>query len=250
MSSSLARRFHWLASPWRWGVDRVCLWTWSSSCRQWNCHGQAAAGCLLRAQGSRHSLDQPARQGEAEADAAGVVPISEPLERLEDLVPLSFGYAWTAVDDADLDSRAVAAGSDLRRGVRRAVANSVLDQVTIARSSNAGSACTSGVSSGTRMVAPAPRGRTRLVTAEDMTSAASIGWIASANAPAWRRPMSSRFSTTPLNRSNDSSAVASSSARSPSLSGRSDMRRVPTAALADASGVRKSWLTALSSAVL
>jgi hypothetical protein len=42
---------------------------------------------------------------------------------------------------------------------------------------------------------------------------------------------------------------ASSSARSFSLMARSDIRRVPTAVCADASGVRRSWLTALSNAV-
>ena len=56
--------------------------------------------------------------------------------------------------------------------------------------------------------------------------------------------MSSRFSTSRVSRSSDSSAVASSSSRSASLNSTSWLRRLSTAALAEASGVRRSWLTA------
>ena len=61
--------------------------------------------------------------------------------------------------------------------------------------------------------------------------------------------MSSRLSTRWVSRSSDSSAVASSSSRSSSVHRMSGERRLVTAALAEASGVRRSWLTAASSAV-
>ncbi len=61
--------------------------------------------------------------------------------------------------------------------------------------------------------------------------------------------MSSRLSTSRASRSSDSSAVASSSSRSALVQRTSGERRLVTAALAEASGVRRSWLTAVSSAV-
>ena len=69
------------------------------------------------------------------------------------------------------------------------------------------------------------------------------------SAPACSRLMSSRFSTSRVSRSSDSSAVASSSSRSSSSNSTSWLRRLVTAAFAEASGVRRSWLTAESSAV-
>src|SRR4051794_24173205 len=117
-----------------------------------------------------------------------------------------------------------------------------------ARSSSAGSATTSGTSSGTRM-ATARAGGPIVSTADGTTSATSMGCRSRASAPAWSRLMSRRFSTRPRSRSSDSSAVASSSARSSSSKWTSALRRLLTAAVADASGVRRSWLTALSSAV-
>ena len=69
------------------------------------------------------------------------------------------------------------------------------------------------------------------------------------SAPACSRLMSSRLSTRWASRSSDSSAVASSSSRSSWLHCTSCERRLVTAALAEASGVRRSWLTAASSAV-
>ena len=90
---------------------------------------RAAAGCPFRAQSSRHGLDQPARQGEAKANTAGVVPIAKPLEWLKDLIPVSFGYPRAAVDDPDLNSSAEGAGRDLRRGVGWAVADGILHKI-------------------------------------------------------------------------------------------------------------------------
>ena len=52
-----------------------------------------------------------------------------------------------------------------------------------------------------------------------------------------------------VSRSSDSSAVASSSSESSRLQSTSWLRRLVTAAFAEASGVRRSWLTAASSAV-
>ena len=70
-----------------------------------------------------------------------------------------------------------------------------------------------------------------------------------ASAPACRRLMSSRFSISRVSWSSDSSAVASSSARSSSVHRTVRLRRLVTAALAEASGPRRSWLTAASRAV-
>src|ERR1700704_5124661 len=61
--------------------------------------------------------------------------------------------------------------------------------------------------------------------------------------------MSSRFSTSRVSLSSDSSAVASSSSRSKSLNATSSLRRLVTAAFADANGGRRSWLTADSKAL-
>ena len=61
--------------------------------------------------------------------------------------------------------------------------------------------------------------------------------------------MSSRLPTRRDSLSSDSSAVASSSARSAAFQVISGERRLVTAAFAEASGVRRSWLTAVSSAV-
>ena len=61
--------------------------------------------------------------------------------------------------------------------------------------------------------------------------------------------MSSRFSISAVSLSRDSSAVATSSSRSASTRSRSTLRSVETAALAAASGVRRSWPTAARSAV-
>src|SRR4029450_10877887 len=78
---------------------------------------QAAARGPIRARSSRHGFDEPARRGETKADAAGLPPTLEPLERLEDLVPVSFGYARAAVDGPDLDSRAIGARTFQQSGV-------------------------------------------------------------------------------------------------------------------------------------
>lgn len=61
--------------------------------------------------------------------------------------------------------------------------------------------------------------------------------------------MSSRLSTSRVSLTSDSSAVASSSATSSGENSTSGLRSEPTEASAAASGVRRSWLTAASSAV-
>ena len=68
-------------------------------------------------------------------------------------------------------------------------------------------------------------------------------------APARSRLMSSRLSTSRASWSSDSSAVRSSSSRSCGVQLTSSLRRLVMAALADASGLRRSCPTAASSAV-
>ena len=86
-------------------------------------------------------------------------------------------------------------------------------------------------------------------TARGMTSATLVGWGCTPSAPACRRLMSSRFSTSRVSRSKDSSAVARSSCRSLSSNITLGVRSPWTAAFAEASGARRSWLTARSRAV-
>ena len=154
--------------------------------------------------------------------------------------------ARAAVDDPHLDGPGVLAGGDHRRLVRAGCSAARCDsRLTRIRSSRAGSACTSGRSSGMWTATAAP-GRARGRPAPwRRPRRRSIGCGATPSAPACSRLMSSRFSTSRTSRSRDSSAVASSSSRS-SLARRctSWLRRLVTAALAEASGVRRSWLTA------
>ena len=85
--------------------------------------------------------------------------------------------------------------------------------------------------------------------ASGTTSSSRVGALRTLSAPACSRLMSSRFSTSRVSRSSDSRAVASSSSRSSARPLTSVLLRLSTAAVADASGERRSWLTAASSAV-
>ena len=116
------------------------------------------------------------------------------------------------------------------------------------RSRMAGSTLISGSDSGMSTVMPRPAG-SRLSSARDTISSSPDGRGNSDSAPACSLLMSSRFPTRCVSRSSDSSAVASSSSWSSAVQFTSGERRLVTAALADASGVRRSWLTAASSAV-
>ena len=89
----------------------------------------------------------------------------------------------------------------------------------------------------------------RLSSARDTISSRPAGRGNKDSAPACSLLMSSRLSTRWVSRSSDSSAVASSSSWSSAAQSTSADRRLVTAAFADASGVRRSWLTAASSAV-
>ncbi len=116
------------------------------------------------------------------------------------------------------------------------------------RSRMAGSTRTSGSESGMSTVTLAA-GTPMSSSARATISSSPAGRGNTDSAPACSRLMSSRLSTRWASRSSDSSAVASSSSRSSSPHCTSSERRLVTAALAEASGVRRSWLTAASSAV-
>ena len=107
------------------------------------------------------------------------------------------------------------------------------------RSSSPGSAWTRTGSSGrsTTMRTPsAPRSS----RAREMTSSTAVGCRSIDMAPACSRLMSSRLSTSAANRSSEVSAASSSSWRSSASRRMSRLSRLETAALAAASGVRKS----------
>ena len=180
-------------------------------------HGEATAGVPSGLSVPDMASTSPRDKARPRPTPAGVVPISEPLERQEYLVPVGLGDAWTTVDHPDLDGRAVRAGRNLRRGARRAVANGVLHQVGNRpfQESRVGMYLR-------RVFRDADDHSGRLVPGWSQLRRRhlrhqSAGWRA--RAPACRRLMSSRFSTRPLSRSNDSSAVASNSARSCSVRG-------------------------------
>ena len=76
-----------------------------------------------------------------------------------------------------------------------------------------------------------------------------MGRVRTSSAPVCSRLMSSRLSTSAASLSSDSSAVSSSSSRSSADHSTSRLSRLVTTALTVASGVRRSWPTAASSAV-
>ena len=139
--------------------------------------------------------------------------------------------------------RCVARTARLGLGVKR---RALSTRLATTRSSRPASASTSGRSSGmsttTRRVVAVQQG-----TGDDLVerdrAAARRG-----SAPACRRLMASRLAMRSDSRSADSSMVASSSARSASVQLTSSWRRLEAAALMPASGVRRSWPTAASSA--
>ena len=88
-----------------------------------------------------------------------------------------------------------------------------------------------------------------IATPGSSTSSRPTGARLTDSAPACSRDRSSRLVTSAVSRSRAWSAPASSSCRSARRHWISVLRRLETAALAAAIGVRRSWLTALSSAV-
>ncbi len=193
---------------------------------------------------------EAAGQRQSEADAGRVVGVAEPLERAAKTCSrASARDARAAVDDPQLDPVAERAAGDQRRAAGGAVAHARWrggwrGPAPAARGRRApsgrssGRSTTTGRPSGRRRRAPGPRPRR-----------ARSGRSSTASAPACSRLMSSRLSTSAASRSSDSSAVSSSSSRSSVDHSTSRLSRLVTAALADASGVRRSWLTAASSAV-
>src|SRR5258708_7013839 len=106
-----------------------------------------------------------------------------------------------------------------------------------------GSTRTSGRSAGTStriVLPPGPRSSSERA----ITSPRSAGLGKTDIAPAWSLLMSSRFSTSLMSLSSDSSAVASSSSWPSALHSTSRDRRLVTAALAAAHGARRARVPA------
>ena len=115
------------------------------------------------------------------------------------------------------------------------------------RSSRPGSASTSGKPSGTAI--SSRRQSSSPTSAAGATSSIAVGRRNGCSDPVCRRLMSSRLPMRASSRSAFCSIVASRSASSASDHSTSVCRRLLTLALIEASGVRRSWLTAASSAV-
>ena len=210
--------------------SRVRLLDRAGRCRlggQAQGHGEAAARGVVRGEAAAHGLGQPAGQGQPEADAGGVVSVAEALEGQEDAVPVGRGDARAVVDERVSTRPPWSLTVIIGRLVGRAVAQRRWRAtLTRIRSSRAGSAWTSGRSSGMWTAMSRPAGAEVVEGAWRSVSAMLIGCGDMASAPACSRLMSSRFSTRRVSRSRDSSAVASSSSRSASLKTTSVLRRL------------------------
>ena len=113
----------------------------------------------------------------------------------------------------------------------------------IARSRSAASTSTRGSVSGTSTSMPRPWSL-MLASAFGTTSSSPTTWWTRRRLPVWILLASSRLPTRELSRSVSSSIVARNSATSSAFHVTSSWRRLLTAALTDASGVRRSWETA------
>ena len=198
-----------------------------------------------------HGLGEPAGQGQAEADAGVVVAVAEALERQEDPVAVgSRGCRGRGRRPAARPRPSCSLAVTERRPPGRAVAQRVGDQVDQDPFQQAGVGVHRGqVVGDAQAYAAAGRRRARRARGARPPPAPIAAGV-TPSAPACRRLMSSRLATSRSSRSSDSSAVASSSSRS--CVGERRRRCCAgwsTAALAEASGVRRSWLTAASSAV-
>ena len=193
----------------------------------------------------------PRDEGQAEADAGGVVGVAEALEGQEDRVrgrsggcpgrgrrpgspPGRRAGCWSGA----VARRRVSSAARWRRGWPGPVRAVRVGVDAAARSSG-----------GVDDDAPAVVGP-RSSRARATTSSTAVGWTSIDMAPACRRLMSSRLSTSAASRSRDV-VRGLRAARGGRRRRRSTSRlsRLETAALAAASGVRRSWPTAASSAV-
>ena len=194
------------------------------------------------------AVDEAVGDGQPEADAGIGRAVAEALEGLEDAGPLRGRDARPAVDDPEadplLDGRRPRCGPAGRAGDQASALDTTL---ATARSSSAGSASTSGTVSGTStVVRSASSGRPLERRGDDVlqrhrraVQARAPRSAAGSCRAGWRRrgragPSRCRWSP---RRSSRSSVLHATSCWS----------RLVTAALMDASGVRRSWETAWSS---
>ena len=101
-------------------------------------HRESAARCLLRGQCAVHRLDEPAGEGQPEADPGRVVGVTEALEGCEDPVQVLRRDAGAAVDHPQLDTVAEAAAGELWRLAGGAVAAAFPARLATTRSSRPG----------------------------------------------------------------------------------------------------------------
>ena len=121
--------------------------------RQVDEDGEPPAGRVVEQDLAAHGLDEPAGDGQAEADAGLAAAVAEALERLEDAVAVGRGHARATVDDPQVDpvrrprrprSAPGSPGGDQAQGVGDDVGQRPLEQ--------GGSASTGGQLSGTSTV--------------------------------------------------------------------------------------------------
>ena len=88
-----------------------------------------AAGGFVGPTCRPHSLGEAPGHCRAQSDSAAVVVVAEPLEWLENEIPLVFGYAWAAVDDSEFDRVCIRARRDQNALTHGGVVQGVGDQV-------------------------------------------------------------------------------------------------------------------------
>src|SRR5580704_12775228 len=146
-----------------------------------------------------------------------------------------------------MSTRPATAPASMRSPFPPAWVSALSIRLATARSRSTGSVCTRGSGVSTSTTTSSPRGP-RLSTAAAISSWTSVLWSSTSIDPVCRRFMSSRFSTRLFNRSDSSSIVCSRIRVSSGPKASWSESRLEDAALIDARGVRRSWLTAASSA--
>ena len=121
--------------------------------------------------------------------------------------------------------------------------NPLSTRLAMARSRSTGSVQMRGSGDSMSTTTSSPRGP-RLSTAVSMSSFTSVLWSRTSIEPVWSRLMSRRFSTRLFSRSDSSSMVCKRIRVSSGPKVSCSESRLDDAALIEASGVRRSWLTA------
>ncbi len=216
--------------------------------RQGDGHGEAAAGGVGRDEGAAHRLGEAAGDREAEAEA-GAAAVVEALERLRRSARGRRRQAGAVVDDRAAAARRPATSPATRTGAAG----------WARRSARWRAGWRSPVRAGPGRPAPAAGRRARRArprawsgrcsTASATTASSATGRRSADSTPACSRLSDSRFSTRAiepvgglLDGGQQFGLIVSGSTST------SGWRRLDTAALIPASGVRRSWPTALSSA--